>query len=119
MDVKDKDDNTASVSAVQAVKNPVEDGRDHLAPMCVHIIKPQLYASYLSCNIELASFFSILYLVYGTLMLVYESFPNPWNCVKGRLLCILALTTFLWDLLETCILKSNYVNKTSLNWGAL
>ena len=34
MDVKDKDDNTASVSAVQAVKNPVEDGRDHLAPMC-------------------------------------------------------------------------------------
>ena len=78
MDVKDKDDNTASVSAVQAVKNPVEDGRDHLAPMCVHIIKPQLYASYLSCNIELVSFFSILYLVYGTLMLVlYESFPNP------------------------------------------
>ena len=54
---------TQPASAVQAVKNPVEDGRDHLAPMCVHIIKPQLYASYLSCNIELVSFF--LYLVFS------------------------------------------------------
>ena len=53
---------TQPVSAVQAVKNPVEDGRDHLATMCVRRIKPQLYASYLSCNIELVSFF--LYLVF-------------------------------------------------------